>query len=350
MKVEKNPFVSIVVCAYNAEIKIRPTIRSLLNQDYPKDKYEIIVVDDYSKDKTTEIVEEYPVKLIKHKLNKGLSGARNTGLKNSKGNIYVGFDDDCIAEKNWLSELVKIYQEKEDIGGVAGLILEKPKSNITEKFIQEQGCGNPLPKYFQGQKNIFSRFANYIKSKLNPLNQNSSEKFLEVGTMSGANSSFPTDILKKVQGWDENLSGTEDIDLIARIRKKNSKLKFYVNTNANLIHDHKLKFKQYILRPWKRRKVIVKSYLDEGKTLPLFPFPIAFIIWLLISLFFGLRIFILSIFLAPQILYFWFPLKFIKSFKVRYLIFSYMNVISEMVTLLGILMGYIEIKNEKTKN
>jgi len=341
------PFASIVICAYNAENKIEQTIKSLMNQSYPKNKYEIIVVDDCSKDKTVEIVNKFPVRLIQHKKNKGLSGARNTGLKYAKGEIYVGFDDDCIADKNWLKEIVKVYQTKKDIGGVAGLILEKSKSNLTEKFIQEQGCGNPLPSYFKGQKNVFSRFFSYIKSKNCPIEVISKKDIFEIGTMAGANSSFPMKVLKDTQGWNERLSGTEDTDLIQRIQKKNKNLKFYVNIKANLIHDHKLNFKQYILKPWKRRKVIVRQYLQEKKILPLFPFPIFFLLCSLISLFINWRLFVLIIVFLPQFLYFWFSLKFIKYLKVRYLIFTYMLLIAETISLLGILIGYFEVKVQK---
>jgi glycosyltransferase involved in cell wall biosynthesis len=346
MKSEKKlPFVSIIVCAYDAEKKIERAISSLLDQTYSKKKYEIIVVDDCSNDNTVEIVKKFPVRLIRHGENRGLAAARNSGLKCAKGKIYVCFDDDCIADKNWLKEIVEVYQTKRYIGGVAGLIREKSNPNLVEKFIQEQGCGNPLPNYFKGQKDIFSRFFAYIKKSKRPLIESiSSEKIFEVGTIAGANSSFNVNILKEVGGWDENLSGVEDTDLISKIRRRYKPFKFYVNTRANIIHDHNLSFWHYVLKPWRRRKVIVKQYLREKKILPLFPFPILFLLFFLVSIFVSWGFFILSFVLLPQLIYFWFPIKFIKSFRIEYILFPYMLLIEETLILWGVLIGFFELK------
>jgi cellulose synthase/poly-beta-1,6-N-acetylglucosamine synthase-like glycosyltransferase len=53
------PFISVVVAARDEENKISPCIQSLLNQDYPVDKHEIIIVDDFSTDKTAELIKKF---------------------------------------------------------------------------------------------------------------------------------------------------------------------------------------------------------------------------------------------------------------------------------------------------
>jgi len=60
----KYPFVSVVVGIRNEEKFIEECIESLLNLDYPRDSYEIIIVDGMSTDKTRDIVQKYPVKLL----------------------------------------------------------------------------------------------------------------------------------------------------------------------------------------------------------------------------------------------------------------------------------------------
>ena len=92
-----NPTVSVITPAFNAEKTIRGTIDSVLAQTY--EDYEIIVVDDYSTDRTVEIVEKYAtkdsrVRLIQLKENSGAAVARNTAMKAAKGRYLAFLDSD----------------------------------------------------------------------------------------------------------------------------------------------------------------------------------------------------------------------------------------------------------------
>lgn len=81
-----------------------------MNQDYSK--LEIIFVDSNSTDKSVEKIKDFPIKLMNEK-KKGASRARNTGLRNSKGEIIAFTDSDCIAKRTWISSLVNCYTDKE---------------------------------------------------------------------------------------------------------------------------------------------------------------------------------------------------------------------------------------------
>ena len=101
------PFVSVVVCSYNGSATIRDCMEGLQQLNYPN--YEVIVVNDGSKDKLAEIVGEYPVRLI-NTSNRGLSNARNTGMLEAKGEIVAYIDDDAYPDKDWLRYLAYAYQ------------------------------------------------------------------------------------------------------------------------------------------------------------------------------------------------------------------------------------------------
>lgn len=125
-KREDNPIVSIVVPTYNAEKLLTECITSLFNQTYPKECYEIIVVDDGSTDKTNETINELtqssPCALqYFYQKNKGPAAARNTGIKNAKGEIVAFTDVDCLADKDWLKNLRSCFTN--DIDGVAGKVI-----------------------------------------------------------------------------------------------------------------------------------------------------------------------------------------------------------------------------------
>ena len=92
-----DPFVSIIVPVYNRASEVHKCIDALVEQNYPKEQYEIIVVDDYSTDELKSVVEKYPnVQYVLNKLEFSLPGARNMGLSIAKGDIIVFLDDDAI--------------------------------------------------------------------------------------------------------------------------------------------------------------------------------------------------------------------------------------------------------------
>jgi glycosyltransferase involved in cell wall biosynthesis len=97
------PNVSVVICAYNAESTMEACLQSLLQLRYPN--FEVIVVDDGSKDATREIAERFPFRVI-HQENKGLSVARNVGIEASSGEYVVFTDSDCVVDPDWLTYLI----------------------------------------------------------------------------------------------------------------------------------------------------------------------------------------------------------------------------------------------------
>lgn len=109
---------SVIVPAYNAEKYLERCLNSLLDQTYSN--IEIIVVNDGSKDKTKEILDEYSKKysniLALHQENKGVSEARNNGLKMATGN-YIGFldCDDYIKPEMYEKLMSKIIQDDYDL-------------------------------------------------------------------------------------------------------------------------------------------------------------------------------------------------------------------------------------------
>jgi glycosyltransferase involved in cell wall biosynthesis len=120
------PFISVIVPVYNASKTIRQLIISLMNQSYPKDKYEIIIVDDGSKDETVEIVMSIAkenswsnIKIIRLGRNYGPATARNHGVMEAKGEIVAFTDADTLPDQNWLRGLVEAF-DNENVGGVRG--------------------------------------------------------------------------------------------------------------------------------------------------------------------------------------------------------------------------------------
>ena len=128
------PIVSVVVVVKNEEKYISDCLDSLVNQDYHKDCYEIIVVDGGSTDQTQAICRSYPIKIVITR--SGISHQRNVGVEVARGK-YVAFTDaDCIAENAWLSKLVEGIENSEgNVVAVGGPNLVLDKDPILAKII-----------------------------------------------------------------------------------------------------------------------------------------------------------------------------------------------------------------------
>jgi O-antigen biosynthesis protein len=107
------PSMSVVVCSYNGERTIRDCLQGLRKLDYPN--YEVIVVNDGSRDRTEAIAKEFGYRVITTE-NKGLSSARNTGMRAATGEIVAYIDDDAIPDPHWLTYLAASYLRTSHMG------------------------------------------------------------------------------------------------------------------------------------------------------------------------------------------------------------------------------------------
>jgi glycosyltransferase involved in cell wall biosynthesis len=121
------PRVSVVVCAYDAERTMDQCLASLAVLNYPD--YEVIVVNDGSRDRTREIAESYEYCRIVNQPNKGLSAARNVGAEAATGEIIAYTDSDCVADPDWLTYLVA-KMEASDLAACGGPNFPPPENNL----------------------------------------------------------------------------------------------------------------------------------------------------------------------------------------------------------------------------
>jgi len=110
----KHPFVSIIIPTWREAKILNRCLDSLLNQNYPKDKYEIILVSANKLD-----IKEDKIKVLYINRDVNPAQARNLGTKMAKGEILAFVDDDCIIPQDWISKAVKYFQ-KRDIALVGG--------------------------------------------------------------------------------------------------------------------------------------------------------------------------------------------------------------------------------------
>jgi glycosyltransferase involved in cell wall biosynthesis len=96
--------ISVIVPAYNAEATIGECVRALQHQSLASDKYEIIVVDDGSADRTAELAAATGARVLQQ-AHQGPAAARNEGVQTARGEIIMFTDADCIPAQDWIEQM-----------------------------------------------------------------------------------------------------------------------------------------------------------------------------------------------------------------------------------------------------
>ncbi|MBI4451938.1 glycosyltransferase family 2 protein [Candidatus Woesearchaeota archaeon] len=202
-KLKNYPDVSIVVPAYNEEKNLAPTLNSLVNLDYPKNKLEIIVVNDGSTDNTKSVVRNFisknkssDIKLI-DKQNEGKGAALNDGLRITKGEFFICLDADSVVARDSLKKILPHFTNDEIAVVLPLLKVSKPK-NIWEKM--------------QWLEYIVNMFYKKMMSSLNC-----------VHVSPGPFSVYRKKILDRIGGFDEH-NLTEDLEVTLRLQSNNYRI------------------------------------------------------------------------------------------------------------------------------
>ena len=187
------PFVSIIIPAYNEERGIESTIESALSSEYPRNRIEVIVVDDGSKDRTFELAKKHESKIVKvfTKKNGGKGTAINFALKKVHGEIIFTMDADSMIKTSAVRDQVAFFKNPRVMCVSPIVAIYKPRS-LLERVQQAE--------YMLG---IFIReaFASYNAIHITP----------------GAFSAYRKSFFDKYGGFAEN-NLTEDLEMALRIQ------------------------------------------------------------------------------------------------------------------------------------
>jgi glucosyl-dolichyl phosphate glucuronosyltransferase len=122
------PEITAIICTYRRTDTLEAAITSLLQQSLPPQQYEVLVIDNNSRDTTATIVERRQLEAVTalfyiEETKQGLSYARNTGLDRARGKIVAFLDDDAEADPNWLQALLNVYEAESNAWAVGGKVL-----------------------------------------------------------------------------------------------------------------------------------------------------------------------------------------------------------------------------------
>lgn len=204
--------ISILICVRNGEKYIGNCLRSILDQAFQE--FEIIIIDDYSNDRTKEVIENFRDKRIKYFRNEkwlGITKSRNRSIKFAKGAYLFFTDSDCVVSRDWIEQGLKYFQDS-DCAGVEGLSIY-----------------------------VSADYTPTLSDHTYPMGQ---------GKFMTGNIAYKRSSVKNVGGFDEKYTYFEDRDLALRILKS-EKIEFNPNMNV-----------------WIRKEIVTpKGYLKESSIL-----------------------------------------------------------------------------------
>jgi len=113
----ETPLISVIIATHNSEPFIERCLLSLTSQSYPRENFEIIIVDDGSNDKSVELSRKNGADKVIETEPCTLGKARNIGAQEARGKFFTFFDSDCIAKDGWVKTIAKELEKNDAISG-----------------------------------------------------------------------------------------------------------------------------------------------------------------------------------------------------------------------------------------
>ncbi len=208
---------SLIICTRNRCDSLRSCLNYLSCVDFDPDRWELIIVDNGSRDGTGELIKEFAkgvpfrVTLI-NQAEPGVSRAKNSGLSLSRGDVIAFTDDDCYVTPEFINEIFDVFQQR-DCGCIGGRVLLYDPSDAPETIIESDRT-----------------------AVLEPFS------FVEPGMIHGANMAARRDVFAKIGGFDQRLGpGTsfhsaEDVDFLARASAAGFRIGYF--PGPTVFHHH----------------------------------------------------------------------------------------------------------------
>jgi glycosyltransferase involved in cell wall biosynthesis len=258
MKMNEYPFVTAMIVARNEEKYIQKCFKSLLQQNYPADKYEVLIIDGLSDDNTISIAKEtekkYAYKFVDGRDEEFkvqvryfdnpqmlLAAGWNMGIRKAKGDYVIRIDAHGYADQNFILKSVETIQEVNDAVCVGGLMRTEALTSkgelIAAVLSSPFGVGNSKFRY--------SQRAEYVDTVAFGL--------------------YRKEIFEQVGYFDESLARNQDNDMHRRIRESGGK--FYLNPEIKSIYHPRENIKSMMKQGFNNGKWNIITFKRNPKSL-----------------------------------------------------------------------------------
>lgn len=215
-RVDRLPFVSVVVPARNNARTIGACLDALMSQDYPKDRYEVIVVDRPAADRTADLVRRYPVAYVLDTVGRGPAAARNLGLQVARGEILAFTDADCVPSPSWLRCGAERFAD--GIGCVAGELQAYELRTAAHRYVENRQAYSQAAWVLRDGEKPFAATANAFYLRM---------------------------VFDRIGAFDGRMLTAEDVDLAWRMQDQLG-LRIVYSPEAVVFHQHRVSVRELL--------------------------------------------------------------------------------------------------------
>ncbi len=161
----RHPFVSVIIPSYNDSDRLGKCLDALESQTYLNSCYEVIVVDNGSRESIEHLVKKYSQSKLAQEKRIGSYAARNKGLTVAKGEIIAFTDSDCIPKSDWIEKGVLNLQKNPDCGLVGGRVDLFFRDSLKPSMVELYELATAFPQKMYIEEQRFSVTANLFTFK-----------------------------------------------------------------------------------------------------------------------------------------------------------------------------------------
>ena len=216
---EEKLFISIIISVYGQLEYTKRCLHELEKTLMGKIRYEVIIIDDASKDGTKEFLQslEHPFSIFFNESNQGFAKNNNFGARKAQGEYLCFLNNDVFVQGNWLLPMLQVFKDKQDVGIVGNVQKLSDSRSYDHMGIVFSPQGNPR---HYGQGFYHRPFKGKVK---------------KWSAVTAACCVMKRELFLKVGGFDEDyLNGCEDVDLCLRLAEQN--LDNYIVHDSVVLH------------------------------------------------------------------------------------------------------------------
>lgn len=164
----KTPFVSFIIPTLNAGEYLEKCLKSIQAQDYAAEKFEVIVIDGGSQDKTIQIARQFGAKILKNS-HKDAESGKAIGIKTALGEIIALLDaDNQLVSTDWLSRMIQPLSQNPELFGVESNYFVKKGDSLINQYCMLLHIADPFARFLAPKLKVIKK-GNYLEFQIDPI-------------------------------------------------------------------------------------------------------------------------------------------------------------------------------------
>lgn len=254
--------IAVVVCSFNGARRLGSCLQALLEQQC--EDFEIVVVDDGSRDHTSSVAEDAGVPVVRHPLNLGLAAARNTGVASTSAPVVAFTDDDCVPPKGWVAGIAEcLLKAQSDVVAVGGSVVPAACDTVARRYALLTSPLAPLEIRTASAGGV-GRLRTYVRG---PSATETSTR--SVASLVGANMAFRREALEAEGGFDRRIEfGGEEEDMCRRLTQRYGAGALLFVPELRMWHDFAPEIADVLRRARAYGRGNARTFLKAGGRIP----------------------------------------------------------------------------------